>query len=78
MTAIILKTILGALCKYQEANGKLPDMIFIYRDGASEGQFAGIKEWEIPQIIGAFKDVRPDYRYNFFENEKKRSTLTFN
>lgn len=65
MTAIILAKILGALFKYQEANRKLPDMIFIYRDGASEGQFTGIKEWEIPQILDAFKDVSPDYRYNF-------------
>lgn len=39
-----------------------PDRIFIYRDGASDGQFAAIKEFEVEQIKAAFKAVDPNYK----------------
>ena len=35
-----------ALKKYQEVNNYLPDKIFIYRDGVSEGQLAHVTDHE--------------------------------
>jgi len=50
-----------ALVKYRERNGCLPDRIFIYRDGCSDGQFAGVTEFEIPQIRQAFAQIQDNY-----------------
>lgn len=51
-----------ALHRYNECNNCLPDRIFIYRDGCGDGQFAGVTEFEIPQIKEAFKGVNPNYK----------------
>lgn len=43
-------------------NNVLPDRIFIFRDGASDGQFPVIEEFEIPQIERAIKEQGPEYK----------------
>ncbi|KAG1898378.1 Piwi domain-containing protein [Suillus fuscotomentosus] len=49
---------------YAEKNQSLPDRVFIYRDGVSEGQFNTVLEEELPKIREAFKRVpqRRPYR----------------
>ncbi|KAG2753631.1 Piwi-domain-containing protein [Suillus brevipes Sb2] len=42
---------------YAEKNKALPDRIFVYRDGVSEGQFDTVLEEELPKILEAFKRV---------------------
>lgn len=43
-----------SLKKYQEVNNFLPDRIFIYRDGVSEGQLATLTEHEVTQLRSCF------------------------
>ena len=43
-----------SLKKYQEVNNFLPDKIFIYRDGVSEGQLAHVAEHEVQQLRSCF------------------------
>jgi len=49
---------------YAEKNQALPDRVFVYRDGVSEGQFNTVLEEELPKILEAFKRVpqRKPYR----------------
>ncbi|KAG1779924.1 Piwi domain-containing protein [Suillus placidus] len=49
---------------YAEKNQTLPDRVFVYRDGVSEGQFNTVLEEELPKILEAFKRVpqRKPYR----------------
>ncbi|KAG1727431.1 Piwi domain-containing protein [Suillus lakei] len=49
---------------YAEKNQTLPDRVFVYRDGVSEGQFNTVLEEELPKILDAFKRVpqRKPYR----------------
>lgn len=54
-----------ALLKYTNRTGKLPDKIFVYRDGVSDAQFSGIKDFEVVQMNKAFKSVNPSYEYAF-------------
>ncbi|KAG2357054.1 Piwi-domain-containing protein [Suillus spraguei] len=42
---------------YAEKNQTLPDRVFVYRDGVSEGQFDTVLEEELPRILEAFKKV---------------------
>ncbi|KAF8804178.1 argonaute-like protein [Phlegmacium glaucopus] len=42
---------------YERKNKLLPDRIFIYRDGVSEGQFDSVIGEELPQILDAFKKL---------------------
>lgn len=48
--------------KYNENNSAFPDRIFIYRDGVSDGAFNMVKDFEVPQIRGAFKDIGENYK----------------
>ncbi|KAK2467586.1 hypothetical protein APHAL10511_000441 [Amanita phalloides] len=41
---------------------RLPERIFLFRDGVSEGQFPDIIREELPQILDAFKSIRDKYR----------------
>lgn len=50
-----------ALLKYQEKNGVLPDRVFVYRDGVSDGQLNMVSQYEVPQMRRAFKDVNETY-----------------
>ncbi|KAL4223114.1 Piwi-like protein 1 [Mactra antiquata] len=45
----------GALEKYHEVNGCLPERIIVYRDGVGDGQLAAVSEHEVPQMLTAFK-----------------------
>ncbi|KAG2119355.1 Piwi domain-containing protein [Suillus clintonianus] len=49
---------------YNEKNQTLPDRVFVYRDGVSEGQYNTVLEEELPKILEAFKRVpqRKPYR----------------
>ncbi|VDI77989.1 aubergine [Mytilus galloprovincialis] len=45
----------GALEKYHEVNGALPERIIVFRDGVGDGQLQAVHEHEIPQMIDCFK-----------------------
>lgn len=49
------------MIKYREKNNVLPDRIFVYRDGVSDGQFSGVAEYEVPQMKAAFTDISENY-----------------
>lgn len=50
-----LKTsFMAALKKYNEANGYLPEKIFVFRDGVSEGQLPVVAEHEVEQLRSCF------------------------
>ncbi|EMD35748.1 hypothetical protein CERSUDRAFT_84845 [Gelatoporia subvermispora B] len=42
---------------YSQRNNSLPDRIFVYRDGVSEGQYDTVLRFELPQILEAFKKI---------------------
>ncbi|KAH7919917.1 Piwi-domain-containing protein [Leucogyrophana mollusca] len=46
------------LLAYKEKNKSLPDRIFVYRDGVSEGQFDTVLEEELEPILDSFKRVK--------------------
>ena len=48
--------------RYNEKNGMLPDRIFVYRDGVSDGQFTGVAEYEVPQMKRAFTIINENYK----------------
>lgn len=50
-----------ALQAYGNANKKLPDKIFIYRDGVGDGQIEHVKQEEIQVLRRVFKQFRQDY-----------------
>jgi hypothetical protein len=43
------------LLMYKKTSNSLPDRIYVYRDGVSEGQFQIVLGEELPQILEAFK-----------------------
>lgn len=43
------------LLVYQKHNKRLPERIYIYRDGVSEGQFETVLHEELPLVIESFK-----------------------
>ncbi|KIJ17922.1 hypothetical protein PAXINDRAFT_167846 [Paxillus involutus ATCC 200175] len=47
------------LKRYQEVSKSLPDRIYVFRDGVSEGQFDTVLEEELPKMLDAFKRVAP-------------------
>ena len=44
----------NAIQKYREVNNFLPDKIFIYRDGVSEGQLSVVVDHEVAQLRSCF------------------------
>ncbi|EJF62043.1 Piwi-domain-containing protein [Dichomitus squalens LYAD-421 SS1] len=45
---------------YQKKNGgKLPERIFVFRDGVSEGQYPQLLSIELPRLQAAFKQISP-------------------
>lgn len=48
--------IVSCLKKYYEDNNFLPQRIFIYRDGVSDGQLSVVRDYEIVQIQNAIMD----------------------
>ncbi|RUS89237.1 hypothetical protein EGW08_002980 [Elysia chlorotica] len=70
----------GALRKYHEVNGGLPQKLFIYRDGVGDGQLPVVQESEIEQIKQACKNAAgDDYRpqLTFFIVKKRIQTRLF-
>jgi len=55
----------GALKKYNEINGELPEPIIVYRDGVGDGQLKQVFEHELPQLKAAFSDVLTGYNPKF-------------
>jgi aubergine-like protein len=52
-----LKTAFAAsLRKYKEVNNFLPEKIFVFRDGVSEGQLPMVNEHEVSQLRSCFTD----------------------
>lgn len=47
------------LKKYQEVSKSLPDRVYVFRDGVSEGQFDTVLAAELPEMLDAFKRVSP-------------------
>ncbi|CAG2170070.1 unnamed protein product [Oppiella nova] len=44
-------------------NGNLPQSVIVYRDGVSDGQFAHVRDNEIPLIGNAFKRLSPGFAF---------------
>ncbi|KIK27482.1 hypothetical protein PISMIDRAFT_674841 [Pisolithus microcarpus 441] len=51
------KMMIERLQRYREVNKVLPDRVFVYRDGVSEGQFDTVLEEELPAILDAFRRI---------------------
>jgi len=52
---------LMALRKYNEVNHRLPQKIFIYRDGVGDGQLEVVLNFELQQFLSCFSKVSSDY-----------------
>lgn len=57
MSTQLEANVLEAVSRYKELNGKVPDKVFIYRDGVSEGQIGHVFDIELAQIKQALKTV---------------------
>ncbi|KIO06004.1 hypothetical protein M404DRAFT_999229 [Pisolithus tinctorius Marx 270] len=53
----LTEMIIERLHRYREVSKALPDRVFVYRDGVSEGQFDQVLEVELPDILDAFRRV---------------------
>ena len=42
-------------------NGKLPERIFLYRDGVGDDQINVVNKYETPQMLDVFKKFGDDY-----------------
>ncbi|KAI0078016.1 Piwi-domain-containing protein [Panus rudis PR-1116 ss-1] len=49
---------LERLLLYQKRNRTLPESIFVFRDGVSEGQYDLVLRHELPQLLNAFKKLQ--------------------
>ncbi|KAF8558356.1 Piwi-domain-containing protein, partial [Imleria badia] len=47
------------LKRYQEVSRSLPERVYVFRDGVSEGQFDTVLEEELPKVTEAFARVSP-------------------
>ncbi|KAG5643974.1 hypothetical protein DXG03_009263, partial [Asterophora parasitica] len=54
--------LLERLLAYERKNKVLPQRIFVFRDGVSEGQFDTVIKEELPQILDAFKKLETKER----------------
>ena len=52
----------AALMSYQKINGKLPQRIFMYRDGVGEGQLNEVYKVEVNKVRGMLKSVYGEAR----------------
>ncbi|XP_061163361.1 piwi-like protein 1 isoform X1 [Saccostrea echinata] len=51
----LVTSLRGALEKYHEVNGALPERIIVFRDGVGDGQLRAVYEHEVPQLNECFK-----------------------
>ncbi|CAG2174239.1 unnamed protein product, partial [Oppiella nova] len=49
------------LAKFYEVNKSLPQRIFVYRDGVSDGQLGTVKDYEVVQLLNALQDFGAAY-----------------
>lgn len=56
LTDTLKSAFLQSIKKYQEVNNFLPDKIFIFRDGVSEGQIPVVSEHEVEQLRSVFTE----------------------
>ncbi|KAI6005356.1 Piwi domain-containing protein [Pisolithus marmoratus] len=63
--------IIERLQRYRQVSNALPDRVFVYRDGVSEGQFDTVLEQELPLILDAFRRIGLDAK-----GKPYRPTLT--
>jgi hypothetical protein len=47
-----------AITRYGKVNGKAPRRIMFFRDGLSEGEYAGVGELEFQDIKGSSETIR--------------------
>ncbi|KAH7884145.1 Piwi domain-containing protein [Phlebopus sp. FC_14] len=59
MIAELSAMMVERLQKYKAVSKSLPERVYVFRDGVSEGQFDSVIEEELPQILDAFKRVSP-------------------
>ncbi|XP_069825741.1 piwi-like protein 4 isoform X2 [Dendropsophus ebraccatus] len=48
----------GAIEQWQKSNKELPSRIIIYRDGVGDGQLQMLLDYEIPQLLGFFRECQ--------------------
>ncbi|KIJ59485.1 hypothetical protein HYDPIDRAFT_118463 [Hydnomerulius pinastri MD-312] len=63
MVTQLSEMMIERLKKFQEVSKSLPDRVYVFRDGVSEGQFNTVLEEELPQILDSFKRVSPQKTY---------------
>jgi hypothetical protein len=59
MITDLAEMMIERLLRYQEVSRTLPDRVYVFRDGVSEGQFDAVIKEELPKIIDAFGRVKP-------------------
>jgi len=52
---------LKALQRYKQENGAGPDRIVVFRDGVGDGRLQFTRDYEVPQLLEAFKKFQPNY-----------------
>ena len=52
----------GAIDKFKEKNGHLPQLIFVFRDGVSNSEFSIVKEHEVEAMKESFLQIDPAYK----------------
>ncbi|KAF8133993.1 Piwi domain-containing protein [Boletus edulis] len=57
MVTDLSEMMIERLKRYQEVSKTLPDRIYVFREGVSEGQFDTILEEELPKLLDAIKRV---------------------
>lgn len=61
-----------------QLNHAMPEKIFVFRDGVSDGQLSMVEQYEIPQVIKCFETF-PNYepKLVFIVVRKRISTTLF-
>nr|BAI67940.1 DjPiwiC [Dugesia japonica] len=65
---VLQSCMLSLLKAYFEENNFLPDTIFMYRDGVSDGQLGYVQKTEIEQFFKVFESFSADYKPNMVYN----------
>lgn len=63
MLAVHCRFFTEGLRAFQATNNTLPDRIFFYRDGVSDGELEQLKSVEIEKIKEAFAEIGQGYTY---------------
>ena len=65
---VLQSCMISLLKAYYEENNFLPETIFMYRDGVSDGQLGLVQKTEIEQFLKAFESFSSDYKPNMVYN----------